>query len=123
MSLRMKRRLFTFTFHGLASLLCLLGVVMGLSANSDSLTGFSLLILVVYVLTLRLNPLPRLILSRLIQQVTCEECGEVMDLSNTWSCHCGYVSWVHRSAWAPCRNCSGVFKYIVCPRCDASIYV
>lgn len=123
MSPRMKRRLYTAMLHGVVVLLCLLGVIVGSSLENEKLPVIFFLILVLYVLTIRLNPLPRMILTRIIGRVTCRECGEVIDLTNTWSCHCGYMSWVPRSALAPCRNCSVIFEFIVCPRCSAAIYL
>lgn len=85
--------------------------------------AFSALALVVYSLTWRLNPLPRLVQGWAIRQTKCLACGEIIELVDTWQCGCGFTSWQPRHVCSPCPHCRKVFRWLVCPNCQASIPV
>ena len=121
MSLRLRRRLLRGVCH--ASILLLLTLAMswaqavGDDGGMRAWAGLSLL----WLLTFRINPLPGIVSVWLFRQTTCGECGEAMDLVNYWRCGCGYVTWQPRHAFSPCPHCRKVFRWLVCPRCGASI--
>jgi hypothetical protein len=91
------------------------------TAGDMDAAGLVLMGLVVYALTLRLNPLPRLVQMRLIRQATCGECGCIIDLVDSWRCGCGFTTWRPRHVFSPCPHCGKVFRWLACPGCQASI--
>jgi hypothetical protein len=121
MSLKGKRFLLGAYYHGLALILCLAGLLLGEVARAPALAGLAVLGLLVHILAFRLDPVGRFIQERLIQQAECPACGDVVDLVDTWSCACGFVTWRPRHAFSPCCNCGRVMSWIVCPGCEASI--
>ena len=121
MSLRSRRQSLTLALHLAVALLCACGMVAGLASDHEDVFVLSGVTLLGYVLTLRLNPLPRLVASRIIRQTECPACGQVIDLVGIWRCGCGFVTWRPRHAFSPCPNCGKIFRWLVCPSCEASI--
>ncbi|MCI0438177.1 MAG: hypothetical protein L0177_03495 [Chloroflexi bacterium] len=121
MSLRIKRQLLRVALHGGALAALLLGALAGALAESQEASGIFALLFLAYLATLRVNPLPRLLERKLIQQVECDYCGEVMNMVGVWSCGCGFVTWQPRHGLSACPDCGKVYARLQCPRCDASI--
>ena len=111
------------SFHGALMSLCLVGMLLGDALGNVALVSIAALILVGDLLTIRLNPSTRMIQESAIRDAECPACGEAIDLVQTWSCPCGFVTWRPRHAFSPCPNCRKVLSWIVCPVCDASIPV
>jgi hypothetical protein len=123
MSLRARRILLRVGVHSavLAPLL-LFSIISGL-AGDDGMAAFFAIGFVLYVVTLRVNPLPNFLELKLFQEAECSFCGQRFELTGTWSCRCGFVTWEPRYALFPCPHCKGVFEWLDCPRCGASIVV
>ena len=122
-SLRAKRIRLRVGFHsGVLAPLLLFSLISGL-AGEDGMAAFFGIGFVLYLLTLRVNPLPRWLEPKLFQEAECSFCGQRFDLTGTWSCRCGFVTWEPKYALSPCPHCKGVFKWLDCPSCGASIVV
>jgi len=94
-------------------------------AEDERAAGFFAILFLGYAVTLRVNPISRIVERKLVKEAQCPACGEVIDLFNMWSCGCGYLTWQSRHAFSPCPNpkCKKVFSWLVCPRCEGSILV
>ena len=121
MSLRTRRQLLGLGCYALVFSICLAGMYFGGSGGDDDLAGISALVLVSYVIVQRLSPYPWRIQSWVIHEARCADCGHVIDLVDSWQCGCGYVTWQLRHVFSPCPHCKKVFRWIICPSCEASI--
>ena len=120
MNLRMKRLLIRVVCH--LPILIILGVLPFIFKPSGMKMNDGLMILLlIYIATLRINPLPTVIERKILRIAECPGCGEVIDLVNTWNCGCGFLVWIPRHAFSSCPHCRKVFSWLVCPRCEASI--
>lgn len=95
-----------------------MGLISSLGDNASS-AGFFAILLAVYLATLRVNPLPRLLERSVLRETRCPYCGEVIELVSAWSC--GFVAWEPRHGLSACPGCKKVYDRLQCPRCDASI--
>ena len=121
LDLKAKRLLVWIGCHGLALFLLYIAMVATAAAGQSSTAGFFGMLLVGYLLTLRVNPLPKKVEDRAIKEAECPTCAEAIDLDDMWNCGCGFVKWEARHAFSPCPHCKKVFSWLSCPRCDASI--
>jgi hypothetical protein len=123
MSLRARRRLIGLACHLALGLLCVAG--MALSVPGEDQGAFALwgAVWLGYLLTLRLNPIPRWLQTRALRQTLCPACSQAIDLMDFWGCGCGFVAWHPRHAFSPCPNCGKAFRWIVCPSCQAHILI
>ena len=96
-----------------------IGVLASALSDNTSNTGFFIILVFIYLATLRVNLVPKLLEQRMIQDVECPHCGEVIDLVSTWSC--GFVSWEARHGLSACPDCRKAYDRLQCPQCDASI--
>jgi len=122
-TIKKKRLLIMTIYYGTVTVVCLAGIGLGEACAFQDLSLFAILVLIGHVLTFRLNPLPQVFQERHIQQAECPACGETFDLINTWTCSCGYVTWRPRHAFSPCPHCKKIFRWLVCPQCDASVVI
>lgn len=121
MGLKRKRQLIGLAYHGAVALILLAGTSLGEATGSPGLLVLSGLVFLAHGLTFRVNPLPRLVQERFIQEAVCPACGEAIDLVQVWNCSCGFVTWEPRHVFSPCPNCKKQFSWIVCPVCERSI--
>lgn len=121
--LRSRRLLLRVVLHGAISLTLLGVVLVAVTLEAPGLAGLVSLALLVYLATLRVNPLPRLVERSLLQREVCSACGAVFDLMGTWACGCGFVSWHPRHVLSPCPNCGRTFSFVECPNCAGGIRV
>ncbi len=118
MTLRSRRILLRAGLHGGVIAVLFLGALVGALAGSGGTSGFFFVVMLGYVATLRVNPLPRLFERQLLQKIECPACGQVMEMVSTWSCGCGFDTWEPRHALAPCPNCGKSFAWLQCPSCQ-----
>lgn len=118
MTLRSRRVLLRVALHGGVIGVLFIGALIGALAGSGATSGFFSIVLLVYLATLRVNPLPRLLERHLLRKVECPACGQMIDLVSTWSCGCGFDTWKPRHALAPCTNCGKQFAWLQCPSCQ-----
>jgi hypothetical protein len=83
--------------------------------------GWSGLLLISYLATLKINPLPRIVERRVLRAAECDYCGEWIDMFGIWSCGCGYISWQPRHGLSRCPGCGKEYVWLQCPRCESSI--
>lgn len=123
LNLKAKRLLVRLGCHGIALCLCYLAMLVDQAMKQPLAAGFFALLLLGWLATLRVNPLPRAVEQRLIKAAQCPACAEIIDLENLWSCGCGFQTWETRHAFSLCPNpsCKKVFSWLVCPTCEASI--
>ena len=121
MSLRSRRFVLRLGLHSVVLVVLLIGAVIGTVSESQGASVLFGLLLLAYLVTLRANPLPRLLETRLFQDAECSACGQTIDLVGTWSCGCGLVTWEPRHALSPCRQCKTAFEFVQCPRCEQSL--
>lgn len=121
MSLRAKRFLLRVGVHSLMLVLLFIGLLASALSDDASNTGFFVILVFIYLATLRVNPVPKLLEQWMIQDAECPHCGEVIDLVSIWSCGCGFVTWEPRHGLSACPDCRKVYDRLQCPRCDASI--
>ena len=120
MNLRTKRLLVRVACH--LPVLIAVGIfALIYNLSGREISGGLIIFLLLYVATLRVNPLPRVIERKMLRIAECPGCGEVIDLVNTWNCGCGFLVWIPRHAFSSCPHCRKVFSWLVCPRCEASI--
>lgn len=123
MTLRTKKCLVALMYHGGVVLTGMIGSLLGIATSSQEITLLFSAVLFLHLLTFRLNPLGRLIQEKTIQEAECPGCSYVIDLVDSWKCHCGFNLREPRHAFSPCPNCGRVFGWIDCPYCDTSIPV
>ncbi len=121
MDVRMKRILVRVMTHGVSMALLLSGAALGTVSKDPGWSVSFGLILLIYLATMRVNPVPLILERKLIQLVECDACGESFDMVSTWSCGCGFVHWKPRHAFSRCSNCKGEFNWVQCPRCENGI--
>ncbi len=121
MDLKTRRILIRLKIHAPVLTFLAAAAFVGMAAGSLSAAGPFALLFFIYGVTIPINPLPRIWEERTIQDAECPACGQGIDLVNTWSCGCGFVTWVPRHAFSPCPNCGKVFAWLVCPQCETSI--
>lgn len=121
MSLKAKRVSLRLGFHSTVLVLLFIIMLTGTLAENPSVAGFFAILFVGYLVTLRVNPLPRLLEKRILQELECSACGETMDLLGSWSCGCGFTTWELRHALSPCPVCQREFEWLQCPRCENGI--
>ncbi|MFW6174788.1 MAG: hypothetical protein ACOC5K_03330 [Chloroflexota bacterium] len=121
MSLRSRRVLLRVAAHGGATAALLLGIVIAAVADSPGTAFFFGLLLLAYLATMRVNPLPRMLERRQLQELECAACGQIFELTSTWDCGCGFLAWAPRHALSPCPNCGKTFSWLQCPRCENGI--
>ena len=121
MSLKTKRLYLRLGLHSTALAFLLIIILLGALVGKGSTSGFFAFLFIGYLLTLRVNPLPRLLEVRCIQEHQCSTCGENIDLVGGWSCGCGFTTWEPRHALAPCPVCKKEFDWLQCPSCDNGI--
>ena len=121
MTLRMRRFLLRLGIHSVFIMLLLIGILASTLSENASNAGFFVILLAIYLATLRVNPVPKLLEQRMIQDVECPHCGEGIELVGVWSCGCGFVTWEPRHGLSSCPDCKKVYDRLQCPRCDASI--
>jgi len=123
MSLKTKRLLIRFIVHLPIIGLLMIALLISNNTSNTSSIAFLGLIVLLYLATLRINPLPGIIERRKIQEVHCWACGEIIKLVDTWACSCNFVTWEPRHAFSPCPNpdCKKTYAWLVCPRCERSI--
>ena len=118
MSLKQQRILIRLAFHGAVVFVLLVFVLITAAVGAPGVGAVFGLLLIAYLATMRVNPIPRRIEQERIRQHRCTACGAVFDLVGTWNCRCGFVSWQPRHAFAPCPHCHGSFAFLRCPRCE-----
>ena len=123
MSLKAKRLLIRVSCHSVALTLLAVPILVSMVTEDESAAGFFAMLLLGYAVTLRVNPIPRIVERKVMREAQCPACGEVIDLVSTWSCGCGFLTWETRHAFLPCLNCKKVFTWLVCPRCEGSIAI
>ena len=121
MSLRAKRLLLRVGFHSAVLGILLIFMLVGSLAESPSTSGFFGILLLGYLVTLKVNPLPRLLERKLFQEIECATCGEAIDLVSSWNCGCGFITWQPRHALLPCPVCKKEFEWLQCPRYENGI--
>lgn len=121
MSLKAKRIYLRVGFHSTVLGFLLIITLFGTLADSPSTSGFFGLLFVAYLITLRVNPLPRLLERKHLQTVECSACGHTIDLMGSWNCGCGFVTWEPRHALTPCQICKKEFQWLECPSCENGI--
>jgi hypothetical protein len=121
MSLRARRFLLRLGIHSAMLILLFIGALASALSDNASNAGFFVILLVIYLATLHVNPVPRMLEQSILKDTRCPYCGEVIELVSYWSCGCGYVSWEPRHGLSPCPDCKKVYDRLQCPRCDASI--
>ena len=121
MSLRTRRQLLGLAGSAVVFSICVVGMYLGGRSGDDDLAGISALVLLSFVIVQRLSPYPWRMQSWLIHEARCAECGQVIDLVDFWQCGCGFVTWHPRHVFSPCPHCRKVFRWIICPSCEASI--
>ena len=118
MKIKLKRLLIRIVIHGFS--LIVLTILVLVAQDIDE-QGPILILILLYLATMRINPLPKLVETRIFRSTVCPACGAVIELENTFTCGCGYFNWEPRHAFSPCRHCKKVFTWLVCPRCEGSI--
>ena len=121
MSLKRKRQMLALAWHVTIMVLFFAGMAVGGASGRENLFVLSGVAFFACALTLRVNPLPRLLGSWVIRETHCRECGQPIDLVGLWKCGCGFTTWRPRHAFSPCPNCRRIFSWLVCPSCEASI--
>jgi len=121
MGLKTKRLLIHISCHSVALALFATFILASIAVEDEQAAGVSAMLFLGYAVTLRINPLPRIVERKLLKEAQCPACGEVIDLVSTWSCGCGFLTWEPRHAFSPCPHCKKVFTWLVCPRCEGSI--
>lgn len=122
-NVRRKRLMIRIACHSsVLALLFFLSLLM-LAIGAESVACLLFIIFLGYLITIPINPIPKLVEVRAIQEAVCLDCGEMMDLVGVYSCGCGYLSWQPRHAFLPCVNCKRTFAWLVCGRCEASIVI
>jgi hypothetical protein len=99
-------------------------MLVALLLGQPGIAGFFGLLFLVYLVTLRVNPLPRWVEQKVIREAQCPACSEIIDLvNNVWACGCGFQSWEPRHALSICPGpgCGRTFRWLVCPNCEGSI--
>lgn len=121
MSLKRKRLLLRVGFHsGVLTFLFIL-MLVGTSTESSGTAALFSLMLIGYLVTLRVNPLPRLLERKLFLDIECSACGQNIELVSSWTCGCGFITWEPRHALAPCSVCKKEFQWLQCPSCENGI--
>ena len=121
MSLKTKRLYLRLGLHSAVLIFLLVIMLIGALVNNGSTSGFFGFLFISYLITVRVNPLPKLLEVRYIQEHQCSACGENVDLMGGWSCGCGFTTWEPRHALAPCPVCKKEFEWLQCPSCDNGI--
>ena len=124
MDLKTRRILIRLKIHAPVLSFLAAAAFAGMAAGSLSVAGPFALLFFIYGLTMPKNPLPRIWEERTIQDAKCSACGlEGINLTDTWSCSCGFVTYEPRHVFSPCPNpnCRKVCSWIVCSQCGASI--
>lgn len=122
MSVRDKRRLVLFLYHGLIVGGSATGVGVGERLGIPGVISVSLLLLTAHVLTFRAVPIAGWIAQRLIRRTACCGCGMPLDLVQWWTCTCGWLSPRPRHILSPCPNCTTPgASFCSCPSCGVSI--
>lgn len=117
-SLREKRLYLRLGFHAAVMAFLFIFLLAGALTDNASSSGFFAILLIGYLATLRLNPLPRLLERKLFKEIECAACGQTVQLMDSWPCGCGFVTWESRHALAPCPVCKKEFQWLQCPRCE-----
>jgi hypothetical protein len=120
-SLREKRLYLRLGFHAAVMAFFFIFILAGALTDNASSSGFFAILLIGYLATLRLNPLPRLLERRLFKEIECAACGQTIQLMDSWSCGCGFVTWEPRHALSPCPVCKKEFPWLQCPSCENGI--
>ena len=121
MSLKAKRQLVRLAVHSVVLAVLLIGIVLSTLSQSQDTTGTLLILFLGYAVTVRINPIPRILEQKLISEIGCDVCGEMIDMMGNWQCGCGFVSWELRHALSTCPNCKKEYEWLQCPRCDQSL--
>ena len=123
MSLRTTRAMISLLYHASVILICLLGFFSGIPSHSGNVQWFFLAVLLLHILTARINPLGRFIQEMIITKADCPGCGRLIELVAYWKCQCGFATGKPRHAFRPCPQCGRLFKWIDCPRCETSLLI
>ena len=121
MSLKAKRQLLRLAVHSTVLAVLSIGILMSTLGQSQGVSATRLVLLLGYAVTMRINPIPRILEQRLIPEIGCDACGEMIDMMGHWQCGCGFVSWELRHALSTCPNCRKEYEWLQCPRCDRSL--
>lgn len=121
MSIRMRRQLITFVYHGVIVLIAVSIMAMGEAFGMPRLIGWGLGVFGFHVLSFRIIPMSRWVQEWVIQTATCSGCGHVWDLTNFYRCGCGFVPDAERHAFRPCPHCGKIFSWLECRNCQTSI--
>lgn len=121
MSLKAKRQLLRLVLHSVVLAILLVGIALGILSQSLGPAATLLFLTLGYAATMRINPVPRILEQRLIPEIGCDSCGEVIDMMGHWQCGCGFVSWELRHALSTCPNCRKEYEWLSCPRCERSL--
>ena len=121
MSLKAKRQLLRLAVHSVALAVLLIGMVLSTLGQSQGVKAMLLVLLLGYGVTMRINPIPSILEQRLIPEIDCDVCGEVIDMMGHWQCGCGFVSWEPRHGLSTCPNCRKEYEWLQCPRCERSL--
>jgi|GEM_PF-1745258 len=122
-SLKAKRRQITFLYHAAIVVVCLGGFITGSVLSNRDMSLFFAFILLVHILTFRLNPLEQFLQEQMIRRAECPACGHMVYLVTLWRCRCGFVMHRPRHAFSPCPNCKKVFQWVDCPYCETSVHI
>jgi hypothetical protein len=121
MGLKGKRLTLRLAVHSLVLALLLLFIYVGTLADSPGTSGFFGLIFLGYLVTLKVNPIARLLERKVFQEIECSACGQTIELMDSWNCGCGFITWEPRHALAPCPVCKKEFQWLQCPSCENGI--
>ena len=92
-SLKIKRQLLRLAVHSIVLTVLLIGMVLSTLGESQGAAATLSFLFLGYAVTLRNNPIPRLLEQSLVHEISCDVCGEVIDMMGHWECGCGFVSW------------------------------
>ncbi len=120
-SLKIKRQLLRLAVHSIVLAVLLIGMVLSSLSESQGAAAALFFLFLGYVVTLRINPIPRLLEQSLVREIGCDVCSEVIDMMGHWQCGCGFVSWELRHALSTCPNCKKEYEWLQCPRCERSL--
>jgi len=123
MSLKGQRLRIRLLVHGGVISVLVTVFLIGSLVRDEATSAFFGFLIILYALTMRINPIPRILERKQINKAECSFCGEVIDLLGNWTCGCGYVTWEPRHALSACPNCKKEFEWIECPRCEGSIVI
>ena len=121
MSLKAKRLFLRLGVHSAVLSLLFIFILVGTLTESPDASGFFALVFLVYAVTLKVNPLTKLMERRVFQEIECSACGQNIELMDSWNCGCGFVTWEPRHALAPCPVCKKEFQWLQCPSCENGI--